>query len=426
MRILLMTYGTRGDVEPFLALAEGFVRVGHSARLAAPAAYAALAAKSGVEYVPLPGDPERLSAAMVQQAGGNPLRMIGVMARFVFPLAAEVFLRLRETAPKSDAIVHSFLLTHAGYELGRALGVPDYSAQMFPMFAPTSEFAAPGFPDWPHSGTFRRLTHALFNNIFRHGGGMLYGLVRRGHPEFPPLTGWPFSANQPRVTPLLFGFSRHVIPRPAEWPSFAHITGYWQRDGPREENVPADLRRFIAAGAPPVYFGLGSAIPLDAFRLAEIAVDALRRTGQRGVFLTGKTNFFPGAETHDIFPIESMAHHWLFPRMSAVVHHGGAGTTGAGLRAGIPNILIPFTADQPFWAERVRLLRAGPEPIPQRKLTADRLATAIDQALHDTPMRDRCRELGRKLDAEDGVQVAVDLVLRQTASGSAQATEANR
>jgi sterol 3beta-glucosyltransferase len=412
MRILLMTYGTRGDVEPFLALAQGFLKAGHSARLAAPASFASLAAHTGVEYIPLPGNPEDLGAAMVQQAGGNPLRMIGVMARFVFPLAAEVYGRLREIAPGADAMVHSFLFTHAGYELAEEFGVPDFSAQMFPMFAPTAAFAAPGFPMWPLPGIYRKLTHVLFNNIFRHGGGLLYNRVRRSHPELPPLTGWPFSPKSGRITPLLFGFSRHVVPRPADWPAHAHITGYWQMDPPREEEVPADLRRFIEAGPPPVFIGFGSAIPRETHTLAGIAVDALHQTGQRGIVSMGAARPLPEAAARNIFSAGSVSHRWLFPRMRAVVHHGGAGTTGAGLRAGVPNIIIPFTSDQPFWASRVRALGAGPEPIQLRELTAGTLSAAIERTLNDGAMRDRCRALGEKLEAEDGVARAVERATR--------------
>ncbi|MGB7538873.1 MAG: glycosyltransferase [Anaerolineales bacterium] len=412
MRILLMTYGTRGDVEPFVALAHGFVKAGHTARLAAPETYAPLAKDSGMEYLPLSGDPGLLAASMVQKAGGNPLRMIGVMARFVFPLAAEVFGRLREIAPGSDAIVHSFLFTHAGYELAKSLRVPDFSAQMFPMFAPTAEFAAPGFPDAALPGIYRKLTHILFNNIFRHGGGMLYGLVRRSHPEFPPLTGWPFSAKAGRITPLLFGFSEHVVPRPADWPATAHITGYWQMNPPRDEDIPEELRRFLDAGDPPVYVGFGSAAPKDIRHLAGIAQAALRRTGQRGILSIGRMEVMPEIDTRNILPIGSVSHRWLFPRMGCVVHHGGAGTTGAGLRAGVPNIVVPFTSDQPFWAARVRALGAGPDPIPLQKLTAERLAAAINRALQDQELRARCLELGEKIDAEDGVERAVEWILQ--------------
>jgi sterol 3beta-glucosyltransferase len=410
MRILLMTYGTRGDVEPFLALAEGFVKAGHAARLAAPGLFAPLAAGTGVEYIPLPGNPEELGTAMVRRAGTNPLRMISVMVRFVFPLAAEVFGRVRESAPGADAVVHSFLFTHAGYEIARSLRVPDYSAQMFPMFAPTSAFAAPGFPDMPLPKIYRRLTHILFNNIFRHGGGMLYGLVRRRRPEFPPLTGWPFSSAQGRITPLLFGFSRHAVPRPADWPAHAGITGYWQREAPREEDIPAAVRRFLDSGPAPVFIGFGSAVPRDYEKLAAIAVDALRQNGRRGILAIGKSARPAEPDPRNILRVESVSHRWLFPKTSVVVHHGGAGTTGAGLRAGVPNILVPFTSDQPFWAGRVRALGAGPEPVPLRRLTAQRLAAAIDRALNDEPMRARCRELGKRIDAEDGVARAVELV----------------
>ncbi|MBN1437985.1 MAG: glycosyltransferase family 1 protein [Anaerolineales bacterium] len=410
MRILLMTYGTRGDVEPFLALAQGFLKAGHSARLAAPESFAHLAAGSGVEYVPLPGDPARLAAAMARQAGANPLRMIGVMSRFVFPLAAEVYARLREAAPGAEAVVHSFLFTHAGYELARSLGVPDFSAQMFPMFAPTAAFAAPGFPDRPLPGPIRKLTHTLFNNIFRRGGGMLYNLVRRNRPELPPLTGWPFESTADRITPLLFGFSGHVVPRPADWPAWARITGYWQLDPPRDAEIAGGLRRFIETGTPPVFIGFGSYSSQDADRLTKIAREALRLTGQRGILSTGEPS--PPAEEQpgDILTVGSISYSWLFPRMGPVVHHGGAGTTGAGLRAGVPNIVIPFTADQPFWAGRVRALGAGPEPIPLRKLTAARLAAAIDRALTDGAMCERCREIGKKIDGEDGVAKAVERI----------------
>ncbi len=417
MRILLMTYGTRGDVEPFVALAHGFVKAGHTARLAAPAVYAPLAAGTGIEYIPLPGDPGELAAAMVREAGNNPLRMIGVMTRFVFPLAAEVFGRLRETAPGSDAVVHSFLFTHAGYELAKSLGVPDYSAQMFPMFVPTSEFAAPGFPDIPLAGIYRKMTHVLFNNIFRHGGGLLYIRVRRGRADLPPLTGWPFSPKAGRVTPLLFGFSEYVVPRPADWPAWAHITGYWQMEEPREQDIPAEVRRFLDSGPAPVYIGFGSYSSQDAARLMVIAREALRQTGRRGVLLAGKQVSLPEDEDPDFLTVGSIPYRWLFPRMAAVVHHGGAGTTGAVLRAGVPNIIVPFTADQPFWAARVRALGAGPEPVPLRKLTAEKLAEAIDQAVNDSAMRARCRELGKKIDAEDGVDRAVDFIVRESSPG---------
>jgi len=411
MRILLMTYGTRGDVEPFVALARGFRKAGHAARLAAPGAFAGLAAGTGVEFIPLPGNPDELAASMAQQAGVNPLRMIGVMTRFVFPLAAEVYRRLREIAPGSDAVVHSFLLTHAGYEIAQSLDVPDFSAQMFPIFAPTAAFSAPGFPDLPLSGIYRRFIHRLSGNIFRHGGGILYGLARRGHRELPPLTGWPFSAGAGRVTPLLFGFSRHVVPRPADWPDWAQITGYWQMDEPPEDDIPASLRGFLEHGPPPVYVGFGSYSSQDDARLAGIARDALKRNGRRGVVSFGTSKIPTGDGDPDLCIVGSVSHRWLFPRVSAVVHHGGAGTTGAGLRAGVPNILVPFTADQPFWAARVRALGAGPEPIPLRKLTAERLAAAIDRALNDGAMRARCRALGKKIDAEDGVDAAVKLVI---------------
>jgi sterol 3beta-glucosyltransferase len=167
---------------------------------------------------------------------------------------------------------------------------------------------------------------------------------------------------------------------------------------------------FLASGPPPVYVGLGSMSGRDAARLTALVLDALRRAGRRGILLSGWAGLGEQDVGDDICVVRDIPHDWLFPQVSAVVHHGGAGTTGAGLRAGKPSVLLPFFADQPFWGRRVHQLGAGPRPIPQKRLTVEGLAAAIRIATTDPHMAGKARMLGERIRAEDGVERAVGLL----------------
>jgi UDP:flavonoid glycosyltransferase YjiC (YdhE family) len=166
---------------------------------------------------------------------------------------------------------------------------------------------------------------------------------------------------------------------------------------------------FLQSGPPPVYIGFGSMAGRDPERRAEIALEALKRSGQRGVLLTGWGGLQPRDLPDDVYAVDSVPHDWLFPQMAAVVHHGGAGTTAAGLRAGTPTVIVPFFGDQPFWGRRVAELGVGPAPIPQKQLSVERLAAAIRTAAGDPAMRARAQELGRRIRQEDGVARAVEV-----------------
>jgi UDP:flavonoid glycosyltransferase YjiC (YdhE family) len=181
-------------------------------------------------------------------------------------------------------------------------------------------------------------------------------------------------------------------------------------DRPAEWQPPADIVDFLDAGPPPVYIGFGSMIAKDPAELFDVALEALRQTGQRGVLSTGWMGADHAHLPDDVFGIESIPHDWLFPMMKAVVHHGGAGTTAAALRAGVPSVVTPFFADQPFWAHRVKELGVGPRPVPQKRITAERLVAAIRTATSDDGMRARAASIGERIRAEDGVRTAIGLV----------------
>jgi sterol 3beta-glucosyltransferase len=215
------------------------------------------------------------------------------------------------------------------------------------------------------------------------------------------------------------GYSPSVIPTPPHWDSHVHVTGYWFLDPPADWAPPPALMAFLQAGPPPIYVGFGSMSNRNPGATAALVLEALARTRQRAVVLSGwsglRTTDLPGS----VFMLDSIPFSWLFPRVAAVVHHGGAGTTAAGLRAGVPSIVIPFFGDQPYWGQRVAELGVGPEPIPRRNLTVERLAGAIQRAVTDQTMRQRAADLGARIQAEDGVARAVSIVQQIEGRGTA-------
>jgi UDP:flavonoid glycosyltransferase YjiC (YdhE family) len=215
--------------------------------------------------------------------------------------------------------------------------------------------------------------------------------------------------NQEQV-PALYGYSRHVLPRPSDWSKNTHVTGYWYLDTDANWTPPPDLVTFLASGSAPVYIGFGSMGNKNPEEAGKIALDALRLSGQRGIIASGWGGMSQTDLPNTVYMLSSVPHSWLFPQLSAVVHHGGAGTTAAGLRAGIPSIIIPFMGDQPYWAHQVVKLGIGPNPIPRKKLTAENLAEAITRATSDTNMRQKAKTLGEKICSEDGIKNATLLI----------------
>ncbi|WP_445079219.1 glycosyltransferase, partial [Streptomyces hayashii] len=210
-------------------------------------------------------------------------------------------------------------------------------------------------------------------------------------------TGWP----------VLHGFSPLVLPRPRDWRAELDVTGYWWPYD-RETRLPAALREFLDAGPPPVFVGLGSATVPDPGRLSAEIVRALRRAGLRGVIQRGWAGLT--ADGDDMLTVEDVPHALLFPETAAVVHHCGAGTTAAGVRAGVPAVPVPIQFDEAFWADRLVALGVAPASLPLRRLTADTLAAALVRATGSPGIRERARELGARVRAEDGVAPVVEAV----------------
>ena len=419
-RIAILTYGSRGDVEPFVALGVGLRNAGHTVRLAGPAPLAPLARSHGLEFAPIEGNPDELAQAFADRVGLSWPRMIVQMVQHVLPLAEAAFRSVERATLDADLIVHSFLMTDAGHTLALTRGVPDVSAQFFPIFLPTSAFPAVALPDLPLGGLYRRTTHALNTAVFRFGARLLYRRVRASAPDLPSLAAWPFSGRRGAMPPILLAYSPHILPRPPEWPSHAHVTGYWQLPPSPGWQPPAALVRFLESGPPPIYFGSGSMRTDNLRVLLRMVVAASRACGLRVILGAPPEALDPGAGDADIFAAEGIPHAWLFPRMCFILHHGGAGTTGAAAAAGIPSTATPFSADQAFWARRIHRLGVGPASPPARRLRRDRLEAIFQDVLANASYQRRAHDLGEALRAEDGVARALRVIHAQLGIGDDQ------
>ncbi|CAA9349125.1 MAG: UDP-glucose:sterol glucosyltransferase [uncultured Gemmatimonadaceae bacterium] len=416
MRIAIITAGSRGDVQPYVALALGLQRAGHLVRVATHETFRGFVTGHGLEFAPVAGDPRavlRSRAAERWLATGRNRNVLGFVRelRALAPALVEGSLAdYWQAMQGADALVFS-VVGVASLHVAERLDVPAFAAFLQP-FTRTREFPAIGLPQRLRlGGAFNLATHAVAEQAMWRPFRRQVGAWRRetlGLAEERALT--PHGQMAARGVPTLYGFSRHVVPRPADWGAAVHLTGYWFLDAPAGYEPPPALRDFLAAGPPPVYLGFGSMTPQGADALTRTMLGALERAGLRGVLLRGWGSLGAGALPPWAIAVDDVPHEWLFPRMAAVVHHGGAGTTAAGLRSGVPSLVVPLGFDQPYWGWRVAQLGVGPRPIARKRLTVERLARALREATGDEAMRERAARLGAAIRAEDGVGAAVEVI----------------
>lgn len=415
MRIALIALGSRGDVQPYLALGQGLLAAGHAVRVVTNQDYARLVMAQGLEFWPVTGSVQAVVESDEMRAlldKGDFLAINARAAREVQRMArlwaAEGLAGCRDR----DLLIAGLGGLFMGLALAEKLGIPLLEAHVVP-FTPTAVFPGALFPAAVArlGGAANRLSHHLTRQIMWQAFRPADTLARRQVLDLAPAPFWgPHTAAGRRRLPTLYGISPAVLPKPADWGAHVHVTGYWTLEAETDWSPPAELLEFLQRGDPPVYIGFGSMANRDPQATADLVLRALDQTGQRAIILSGWGGFRAARLPDTVLVLESAPHAWLFPRVGAVVHHGGAGTTAAGLRAGRPSVVIPFFGDQPFWGQRVAELGVGPAPIPRRVLSADRLARALRQAMSDPAMRQRAAELGARIRAENGVARAVAVI----------------
>ena len=411
MRVLLYTFGTRGDVQPYVALARALTDRGHQAAICTAEGFQDLVESANVDYLRMNNDMLQLvQDAMPQMSGPRDtykiFRAMGPAQRSALQdqwAAAQLY-------EPSIIVFHPKAL--GAYHIAEKLAVPAVLSLPLPFFTPTREFPIPFIGQWPLGGWANRFSYQFQRFTALAYGSMLNDF--RAELDLPPIrrTDAMLRDRTGRPLPVLYAFSRHVRPVPADYPAHAHVTGYWFMDSPATWTPPPELRRFLADGPPPVYVGFGSmGFGGGADRRYAAIIDAVRRVGSRAIISSGWNTtaaIDPGGD--GVLVIESAPHDWLFPQMSAVIHHGGSGTTGAGLRAGRPTLICPVLGDQPFWARQVHMLGAGPEPLPWRQLTAAKLEPRLRRLVTETRFQEVALKLSRLLAAEDGPRSAATIL----------------
>jgi UDP:flavonoid glycosyltransferase YjiC (YdhE family) len=417
VNITLVTVGSRGDVHPYVALGGGLKSAGHSVRIATHAYFERLIRERGLEFAPIAGDPRETVESDAGQAwlatGSNPVMFFRRMIDVMRPLMAAAVDDGLGACRDADLVLYSMLGWFGAHHVIEKLGVngmatylqPATPTREFPPLFSASRLTLGGF----HYGLQYSVGEQLVWELFRRS----VNDVRRTMLSLPPMPRRaPFAALRRRGIPSLYGYSPSFLPKPADWPDYVHVTGYWLLERDTAWQPPRGLVEFLDAGEPPVYVGFGSMHTRSATQQTRVVIEALTRAEQRGILLTGWGALSNADLPSHVLGIDSVPHDWLFPRVAAVVHHCGTGTTGAGLRAGVPTVPIPFFADQPFWARRLHELGIASRPIPIRRLTVRRLADAIRCVVATESIRDRATAIGDRVRSENGVARAVELVER--------------
>ncbi|MEV6040306.1 glycosyltransferase [Nonomuraea sp. NPDC052116] len=424
MKVLILTHGTRGDVQPYAALALALKRAGHEAVLAAPAAMAGLVEPHGIAFAPvhdgpntLIDDPDIRQAIESNYRGLRGKQVALQVMRRSKPLMAKVFADMADVAVDgagqgADLVVHAPGIP--AQHLAERLGVPAVPAALQPVWVPTAAFRNPMLP-LPLPKALNRASYLPIKLMLRSFGGIADDL-RKHRLDLPRRRGRHDILRRPdgRPATVLHGFSRHLLPHgPAaglDYPAWVHTTGFWFLPAPPGWTPAAELASFLDAGPAPVYIGFGSMAGTDPERLGRIVTQAIRLAGVRAVLASGwggiQATDLPGT----VHLLNEAPHDWLLPRMAAIVHHGGSGTTGAALAAGRPQVICPFVADQPFWAARAYAAGVAVPPQPQRRLTPDTLAAAIRLAATDARMAAAAAEFGQRVRAEAGTTRAVTIL----------------
>lgn len=379
--ITLITNGTRGDVEPFLNFAILLKKRGFLVRLAAPVDFKDWILSNQLEYAPIGLEPikELLKATQEQNLLEFNIFKIRKTLAFFKQNVRDVLINTLPHAAEDTDLIISHVSLPASSDLAESKDVPLIYISTVPL-TPTKTRPNILMPlkFGPFSGRFyNQLTHlpVRFSRVFYSA---IYKELRKKLGLRPDSIFTPAFQKAGNPVPVLHIYSKHLHPRPSDWPQSAQIIGYSFNDHEGENwQPPEDLAQFLKEGEPPIYIGFGSMIPQDERELTELICKAVEKANVRALISKGWADLTPLSKSKNIFSIAPMPHHRLFPLCKAVVHHGGAGTTAAGLRTGRPTLICPFAFDQPFWGQIIAEKKLGPAPIKLKNLTVDNLAASI-------------------------------------------------
>lgn len=424
---MVLTAGSRGDVQPLVALSLGLRAAGHQVTVAGPRDFRTLVEGYGLAFHGFPIETgtlldSDLGRSWLGHSSQRPMLELRLLTQMVSTWGVALADEIVSLAGRADLFVSGVMSLQGIDALVRAAGGRHVLALLAP-FAPSRAGWAGLQAPRPRAVSRQNsastaVTNWLLAGAFRAPGAEVrrqLGLPRAGRRDFGRLLV---------QTPTLVGVSPAVLPRPADWPAHIDVTGYWFLDTLDGWAPPAGLTAFLGSGEPPVYVGFGSMSTHDREGTLDTILAALDRTGLRGIVHRGGARLHTDDLPPGVLLVDDVPHEWLFPRCSALVHHGGAGTTAAGLRAGVPSGVVAHMGDQPYWGRRVAELGAGARCLRRHELTADRLAGLLDTLTGSVPLAQGARVLGAAIRAEDGVGAAVAAIERFSA-GDARSRSAH-
>lgn len=419
MKILILTVGSRGDVQPYLALAKGLSEAGYAVSLCTCDRFRSFVETENIDFFPIRND----ILDFVDSAAGR--GVIEDTTNIWRAILANLKL-MKKLKPVQIGIIEDcwsavrngkpdLLIYHpkafGALSFAEKCQIPALLACPFPAFYPTKTEPSIGFPHWPLGRRYNLFTYWVAAFIFKRFAS---GFVNqwREKENLPKLKNGVelLKTQNGEDIPVLHLYSEQVCPRPIDWPSTTTVTGYCFLDKENNWEPPKKLQDFLDAGDPPVYVGFGSMVGRNPKKITKIILEAMEKANCRGILATSWGGLDADELPDTVFKLEDAPHEWLFPRMSAVVHHGGAGTTAAGLRAGKPTIICSFFGDQPFWGNRVQDLGVGIGPLPQKTLTVEQLVGALCEVTINERIQLRAEEIGKRIQDEDGIGAAIKMI----------------
>lgn len=408
MRFTMIAIGSTGDVRPYIILGRELKRRGHRVKLTSFESFRGLVTEAGLEFAPLSGDVTQFMAS-IMKPGTNGFTYLSQLESSIKGMAGMLLKDLMAACLDAEAMICTFFGSMM-YSIAEKNHIPCIQTQYYPMDynASVPISSAPGL----------RLGKAWNKTTYRVGYLMISTLERRYLTGWRKEQGMKIRKIRPRpdytihghTVPVLYAVSPLLMPRPNSWGEHIHMTGFWNDDAQESYTPPDDLAAFLEKGPKPVYVGFGSMVSGDMGKTLQIVLEGIRQAGVRAVLLKGWGGKAELKSDKNIYVGEYIPHDWLFENVAAVVHHGGAGTTAAGLRAGRPTLVIPFGGDQPFWGSQVRAMGCGPKPIRRESLTGEKLAEALRDLTANGAYKVAARELGVRLKNEPGTQNAADII----------------
>lgn len=406
---VLLTIGSRGDVQPYVALAKGLMKEGHHVTIATHLEFQAWVEDHGISFKSIAGDPTELMSLMVKHSTLSVSFFKEASSRFR-KWINELLMTSWEACQGADILIES-PSSMGGIHIAEALGIPYMRAFTMPWTRTRAYPHAFIVPDQKKGGSYNYLTHVMFENVFWRG---ISGQINKWRVNDLGLPRTNLYKIAQYKVPFLYNISPTVFPPSVDFPDWVKVTGYWFLEDGNTYDAPSELIEFIRNarddGKKIVYVGFGSIVVKNALQLTKAIVEAVLNADVRCILNKGWSDRLKKEKEveidlpKEIYDAGTISHEWLFPRIDAAVHHGGSGTTGATLKAGIPTIIKPFFGDQFFYASRVEDLGVG---LVLRKLNEKSFAKALLTVTTDSVMMEKSRKVGEKIRSENGVADAI-------------------